>query len=117
MMADRRGSGRDDKNNKAKKLRTVYCSFWRGVHVLTLLCRSRKALLLGSGLSFSWRQWHLCDRGFLGYVFLHWLLHSHLEEKGVGVERMNQIKLQLCGKCTYTLFIAIWQNDSFYVHV
>jgi len=104
-------------------LKGSYCSFWSfpyskgggGVNVLTLLCRSRKALLLDSGLSFSWLLWHLCDRGFLGYFFLHWLLHSHLEEKGVCVERMNQIKsinkLQLCGKCTYTLFIAIWLND------
>lgn len=46
------------------------------------LCWSGKAVLLGSGLTLSWLQWHLCDRGFLGYVVLHWLLYSGLLRKG-----------------------------------
>lgn len=48
------------------------------MYFLTLLCWSRK-VVLGTGLSISW---HLCDRGFLGYVVLHWLLRSRLQEKG-----------------------------------
>lgn len=48
------------------------------VKMLTLLCWSREAVLLGSGLTLSWLLWHLCDRGFLGNVVLYWLLHSGL---------------------------------------
>lgn len=60
---------------------SVRASLWPTAAVLTL-CWSGKAVLLGSGLTLSWLQWHLCDRGFLGYVVLHWLLYSGLLEKG-----------------------------------
>lgn len=58
-----------------------WCHIWQCL-ALTLLCRSRKVVLLGSWFSFIWLQWHLCDRGFLGYVVFHWTLCSHLLGKG-----------------------------------
>lgn len=60
---------------------SVPASLWPTATVLTL-CRSGKAVLLGGGLTLGWLQWHLCDRGFLGYVVLHWLLYSGLLGKG-----------------------------------
>lgn len=47
---------------------------------LTLLCWSRDAVLLGSGFNFRWLLWHLCDRGLLVDVVLHWFLHFGLEK-------------------------------------
>lgn len=47
---------------------------------LTLLCWSRDAVLLGSGFNVRWLLWHLCDRGLLGDVVLHWFLHFGLEK-------------------------------------
>lgn len=58
-----------------------WCHIWQCL-ALTLLCRSRKVVLLGSWFSFIWLQWHLCDRGFLGYVVFHWTLCSRLLGKG-----------------------------------
>lgn len=58
-----------------------WCHIWQCL-ALTLLCRRRKVVLLGSWFSFIWLQWHLCDRGFLGYVVFHWTLCSHLLRKG-----------------------------------
>lgn len=55
---------------------------------LTLLCWSRDAVLLGSGFSFTWLLWHLCDWGLLGNVVLCWFLQFGLEkgnEKDVGI--------------------------------
>lgn len=60
---------------------SFWCHIWQCL-ALTLLCRSRKVVLLGSWFSFIWLQWHLCDRGFLGYVVFHWTLCSHLLGKG-----------------------------------
>lgn len=47
---------------------------------LTLLCRSRNAVLLGGGFSFIRLLWHLCDRGLLGNVVLHCFLQFGLEK-------------------------------------
>lgn len=67
---------------------------------LTLLCRSRDAVLLGSGFGFGWLLWHLCDRGLLGNVVLHWFLQFGLEK--VTRTRLTWMRLERMLSATLT---------------